>query len=63
MLKLGFLAKEALATTNAYDNVIIKKYLNAVAKVFKKINYFQERNIRLPLKGPLRHSTLERLTY
>jgi len=63
MLKLGFLAKEALATTNAYDSVIIKKYLNAVAKVFKKINYFQERNIRLPLKGPLRHSTLERLTY
>ena len=63
MLALGFLAKEALATTNAYNNLIINKYLNAVTKVFKKIHYFQKNNIKLPLKGPLKHSTLKRLTY
>ena len=63
MLDLGFLAKEALATTNAYNDLIITKYLNAVYKVFKKINFFLIKKIKLPLKGPLKHSTLKRLTY
>tara|TARA_B100000965_G_scaffold403342_1_gene431216 strand:- start:1130 stop:2440 length:1311 start_codon:yes stop_codon:yes gene_type:complete len=63
MLDQGFLAKEALATTNAYNNSIINRYLNAVNKVFAKINYYLIRKKKLPLKGPIKHTTLKRLTY
>ena len=63
MLELGFLAKEAIAVTNAYNNQIVDKYLRAVNKVFRKINYYQKNKFKFPLKGPLKHSTLKRLTY
>jgi glutamate-1-semialdehyde 2,1-aminomutase len=63
MLELGFLAKEALAITYVYNDKIIKKYLKSVDLVFSKINYYQEKKIKLPLKGPLKHSTLKRITY
>lgn len=63
MLKLGFLAKEALAMTYVYNEKIIKKYLAAVNIVFKKIYFINQKKIKFPLKGPIKHSTLKRITF
>ena len=63
MLKLGFLAKEALAMTYVYNDKIIKKYLTAVNIVFNKINLINQKKIKFPLKGPIKHSTLKRITF
>ena len=62
MLKLGFLAKEALAMTYVYNNKIIKKYLKSVELVFGKINYYHRNKLKLPIKGH-KHSTLKRITF
>ncbi len=63
MLKLGFLAKEALAMTYVYNDKIIKKYFTAVNVVFNKINLINQKKIKFPLKGPIKHSTLKRITF
>ena len=63
MLKLGFLAKEALATTYVYNDNIINKYLKSIQLVFKKISYIQKNKFKFPLKGPVKHSTLKRITF
>ncbi len=63
MLKLGFLAKEAIAITNVYDDKIINKYLRCVDKVFNKIKKIQSKKEKFPLKGPLKHSTLRKISY
>jgi len=60
MLKIGFLAGGQVATTYAYNNEIIKKYLSAVEVVFKKIrNNLDKDNFKLA--GPIKHSTFKRL--
>lgn len=63
MLNLGFLAKEAIAITYVYNDRIINKYLKSIDKVFKKINYIQSKNLKFPLKGPMKHSTLKKISY
>ncbi len=63
MLKLGFLAKEALAMTYVYNDKIIKKYLKSIDIVFKKIQVINKTKIKFPLKGPIKHSTLKRITF
>ena len=60
MLKIGFLAGGQVATTYAYNNKIIKKYLSAVEVVFKKIRNNLDRN-NFKLVGPVKHSTFKRL--
>ena len=61
MLKKGFLANTTLTTSFCFNNKIIKKYLDEVNKVFKKINYCIQNNF-IPLKGQIKHSTFKRLT-
>lgn len=61
MLKKKFLAGSQVATTHAYNDKIIKRYLNEVDKVFKKINLCLKKK-KFPLKGEIKHSTFKRLT-
>ncbi len=61
MLKRGFLAGAQVATSFAYNNKIINKYLNEVDGVFKKINVNLTKG-KFPLKGEIKHSTFKRLT-
>tara|TARA_B100000900_G_scaffold415906_1_gene447795 strand:- start:3478 stop:4803 length:1326 start_codon:yes stop_codon:yes gene_type:complete len=61
MLKKGFLAGPQVATSYAYNHVIIKKYLKTANIVFKKIRDCLE-NGNFPLKGEIKHSTFKRLT-
>ncbi len=61
MLKKGFLAGPQVATSYAYNHIIIKKYLKTANIVFKKIRDCLE-NGNFPLKGEIKHSTFKRLT-
>jgi glutamate-1-semialdehyde 2,1-aminomutase len=61
MLKKNFLASSQVATTYAYNNKIINKYLREVDKVFKKINLCLKQE-KFPLKGKIKDSTFKRLT-
>jgi glutamate-1-semialdehyde aminotransferase len=64
MLELSFLANNSLATSFSYSDKVIKKYLKAFEKTFLKIskNVKKLGEKKLPLKGPIRHSTFKRLT-
>ena len=62
MLKLGFLANTSLATSYAYNEKIIKKYLISVDTVFKKISLTIHNKKKLKLNGPIKHTTFRRLT-
>ena len=61
MLKKGVLAGAQVATSYAYNNLIINKYLKEVNIVFCKIRKCLE-NGKFPLKGEIKHSTFKRLT-
>ena len=61
MLKRGFLAGSQVATSYAYNNVIINRYLKEVDYVFYKIKIFLKKG-KFPLKGEIKHSTFKRLT-
>ena len=61
MLKKGYLAGGLVATNYAYNTKIIKKYLEEVNKVFKKISICLKNN-KFPLNGGVKHSTFKRLT-
>ena len=61
MLKKGFLAGAQVATSYAYNNKIIKKYLKSVDIVFRKIHNCLK-NGKFPLKGKIKHNTFRRLT-
>ena len=61
MLKVGYLASNTLATTNAYNEKIINDYLKEVDKVFKKIKIQLDSN-KLKLDGKIKHSTFQRIT-
>jgi glutamate-1-semialdehyde 2,1-aminomutase len=61
MLKKGFLAGAQVATSFAYNNKIINKYLSEVDSVFGKINICLKTG-KFPLNGQIKHSTFKRLT-
>ena len=61
MLKKGFLAGPQVATSYAYNQKIITKYLKSVDFVFSKINKCLDTG-KFPLKGEIKHSTFKRLT-
>ena len=61
MLNKGFLAGAQVATSYAYNNKIIKKYLKSADTVFRKIRNCLEVG-KFPLKGSIKHSTFRRLT-
>ncbi len=61
MLKRGFLAGGQVATSYAYNNKIINKYLVETDKVFAKIQDCLKKG-KFPLKGQIKHSTFKRLT-
>ena len=61
MLKRGYLAGSQVATSFAYNKIIIKNYLKAVDEVFYKIKIYLDKG-KLPLKGEVKHSTFRRLT-
>lgn len=61
MLKRGFLTNGALATTFAYNENIIGKYLHNVGEVFHQIKDL-DFNVSKKLEGRLKHSTFKRLT-
>ena len=61
MLKKGFLAGGQVATSFAYNDKIINRYLKEVDKVFSKIKVCLK-NGKFPLKGEIKHSTFKRLT-
>ena len=44
-------------------DTIIKKYLKSIDIVFKKIQVINKTKIKFPLKGPIKHSTLKRITF
>ena len=63
MLEAGYLANTALATTYAYTDKIIDNYLSHTEKSFEKIsNYVNKKDGKLPLKGPIKHTSFKRLT-
>ena len=63
MLKAGYLANTSLAATYAYTEDIINDYLSRVEIVFNRINkYLVADDYMLPLKGPVKHTTFQRLT-
>ena len=61
MLKKGFLAGGQVATSYAYNQKIINKYLKSVDIVFSNIRRCLEAG-KFPLKGEIKHSTFKRLT-
>ena len=61
MLKKGFLANAGTATTFAYNDRIIKKYIAAVEEVFYEINNL-DCKVEDYLGGPIKHTTFARLT-
>ena len=61
MLKKGYLAGNLVATNFSYNKKIIRRYLNEVDIVFKKISICLKKN-HFPLSGEVKHSTFKRLT-
>ena len=61
MLDRGFLANTRLGTTFAYKDKIIDLYIENVHEVFRDIEKYLSKNSKLPLKGPIRHTTFKRL--
>jgi glutamate-1-semialdehyde 2,1-aminomutase len=61
MLKKNYLAGSQVATTFAYNKIIIRDYLKAVDQVFCRIKVFLDKG-KFPLKGQVKHSTFRRLT-
>ena len=61
MLKRGYLTNTRLGTTYAYNSSIINSYLDNLYDVFNQIKNFEKKNIKLPLKGKVRHETFKRL--
>lgn len=61
MLKKGFLAGGQVATSYAYNQKIINKYLKTVDIVFGNIRRCLEAD-KFPLMGEIKHSTFKRLT-
>ena len=61
MMKRGYLANTRLGTTFAYTDKIVNNYLSNVEDVFEKIGKFIIEKKKLPLIGPIRHTTFKRL--
>ena len=61
MLKRGFLAGSQIATSYAYNNNIINRYLKEVDYVFGKIKISLKKG-KFILKGGVKHATFKRLT-
>ena len=61
MLNKGYLAGSQVATSFAYNKIIINNYLKAVDKVFGKIKLSLIKR-KFILKGKIKHSTFRRLT-
>ena len=63
MLVRGFLARTGTAVTYAYTEKIINEYLANVDEVFKIISKaLKNDSLESLLKGPIKHSTFQRLT-
>jgi len=62
MLEKGFLTNTSLSTTYAYTDKIIDEYLSNVEITFKKIRKHISDGKYPPLKGPVKHTTFQRLT-
>ncbi len=62
MLKRGFLAAGLVSVTTSYSISIINNYLKSFFKVFKLIREYSYKNKKIPLLGPVKHSTFRRLT-
>ena len=62
MLEAGYLANTAVATTYAYTDKIIDEYLSNVEITFNKISKHIAGGKYPPLKGPVKHTTFQRLT-
>ncbi|MEK7173290.1 MAG: aminotransferase class III-fold pyridoxal phosphate-dependent enzyme, partial [Patescibacteria group bacterium] len=63
MLKRGFLAGGSVYVSLAHTDSSVKKYLEAVDKVFALLKKgLEENNLRKILKGPIAHSGFQRLT-
>ena len=60
MLK-GLFSNTRLGTTYAYNPSIINSYLDNLYDVFNQIKILRKKNIKLPLKGKVRHETFKRL--
>jgi hypothetical protein len=61
MLKKGYLTNTRLGTTYAYNSNIIRGYLDNLYDVFNQISVCERKNIKLPIKGKIRHETFKRL--
>ena len=57
----GFLANTRLGTTYSYNKKIVNMYLDLVDDVFRRISKILANSSKVPLKGPVRHSTFQRL--
>ena len=61
MLRHGFLAGPSFAPTLAHEDFHVDRYLAAVNIVFERIAGLDEMGVAAALKGPVRHTTFERL--
>tara|TARA_Y200000002_G_scaffold86350_1_gene68823 strand:- start:1090 stop:2400 length:1311 start_codon:yes stop_codon:yes gene_type:complete len=62
MLKKGFLAGNLATMSISHTNNIIEKYKINFRKVLKDISQMMLKRKKLPLTGPIKHSTFRRLT-
>lgn len=61
MLSLGFLASSSFALCYSHNDKIIKEYLDACEKIFKKIAIFLNNKDKIPLKSIVRNLNFKRL--
>ncbi len=61
MLKEGFLASNSLTVSYAHNLKIINNYLKSTEKVFKKIKFLIDKNLKVPLEYKARQTNFKRL--
>ena len=62
MLKKGFLASGLVSVSTSYNMKIINKYAQSFQEVFMLIEMYLKKKKKIPLIGPIKHSTFRRLT-
>ncbi len=62
MLKKGFLASGLVSVSTSYNMRIINKYIQSFQEVFMLIGMCLKNKKKIPLIGPIKHSTFRRLT-
>ena len=62
MLSKGFLAGGKIVLSYKHSKKIINSYIKSCDDVFKTISFFIKNKRKIPLKGPIKHNSFQRLT-